>query len=103
MFRRRTSSGGALRRFDGAHTRHTGLTIVQRAEHRQWEITIEHSVTGVTLRRDRYNAIITDNTAARDERLDGFSSYATALQAAYRRIDFILDIRDPAPVWKQAV
>ncbi len=100
MSSRGTSSSGFFRRFDSPHSRHTGLRVVQHEQYRQWEITIEHCITGMTLRRDRYNATIADTAATRDEHLKGFSSRTAALQAAQRRIDFILDIRDPAPIWK---
>ncbi len=93
MFQRSSNSG--FLRFDAAHLSHTGLKVVRQENYRTWEMTLEHCTHGMTVRRHRYNIKITDTEAAREEYLAGFSSQTTALQAARRRIDFILDIRDP--------
>ena len=89
------SAGGSSRRFDAAHRRHSGLKTVQHEEYRDWEISLEHHTTGMTIQRDQYSAKIADTTNAREEYLKGYSSRVSAMQAARRRIDFILDIRDP--------
>ena len=95
MFAHSYSAQDSSRRFDASHRRHSGLKIVQHEAYRTWEIAIEHCTTGTTIRRERYGAKITDTEAAREEYLRGFSSHVSAIQAARRRIDFILDIRNP--------
>jgi hypothetical protein len=49
----------------------------------------------MTLRRDQYHVRIRDERASHDEYLRGFASPLAAVQAAQRRIDFILDIQRP--------
>ena len=95
MFSKRFSADGSSRRFDAAHRPHTGLKIVQHEEYRDWEISLEHHTSGMTIQRDQYSVKIVDTTIAREEYLKGFSSRVSAMQAARHRIDFILDIRDP--------
>lgn len=82
-------------RIDASHRGHTGLKVVQSEMHRTWKVAIEHCVTGLTVRRDRYSARITDTLGEREEYLTGFCSRSSAIQAAQRRVDFILDIQDP--------
>ncbi len=94
MFPRRSSNAG-FHRFDAAHVIHTGLKAVHQEDYRTWEMVLEHCTLGMTLRRDRYSVKISDTTAAREEYLTGFPSRIAAMQAARRRIDFILDIQDP--------
>ncbi len=93
MFQRRPADAGT-RRFDAAHVMHTGLKAVHQESYRAWEMVLEHCMLGTTLRRHRYNVKITDTAAVREEYLTGYASRITALQAARRRIDFLVDIRD---------
>ena len=84
----------ARRRLDQAHP-HTGLLAVGRDEYRSWEIVVEHRKVGMTLQREQFSVTISDTTAPRSEHLSGFHSRLSAVQAAQRRVDFILDIQDP--------
>jgi len=74
---------------------HTGLRIVDETDYRSWKIIVEHVVLGMTLRREQYRLRLVDLRDSREEYLTGFANKVTALEAARRRIDFILDIQRP--------
>jgi hypothetical protein len=63
--------------------------------YRRWEIRVERRAVGMTLHRERFGFRIADPETARVEYVTGFTSRLTAIQAAQRRIDVILDIQDP--------
>lgn len=94
FYHHHTTSRGRLR-FDALPTGHSGLKVVRRESHRDWEIVVEHRSTGSTIRRDQYSARIGELSGRREEYLRGFATPLTALTTARRRIDFICDIRDP--------
>ncbi len=94
MFSRHFPASGFIRR-DAAHLSHSGLKTVHQEDYRTWNMVLEHCTLGMTIRRHRYSVKIYQATTGREEYLTGFSSHLTALQAARRKIDFILDIRDP--------
>jgi hypothetical protein len=84
----------AVHRIDESHRRHTGLQAVGRDEYRDWEIVVEHRKVGMTLKREQFSVTISDTMSSRSEYLRGFASRLSAVQAAQRRIDFIVDIHD---------
>jgi hypothetical protein len=74
---------------------HTGLRVLEETDYRSWKIIVEHVVLGMTLRREQYRLRLVDTHDSREEYLTGFANKVTALEAARRRIDFILDIQRP--------
>jgi hypothetical protein len=82
-------------RFRALHGQHTGLQVLGRETYRRWTLIVEHRQLGVTVRRDQFSVRIEDEQDTGNEYLTGFASRATALQAARRRVDFIMDIQRP--------
>jgi hypothetical protein len=96
----------ALRRVDKSHALHTGLKVVVEETHRAWRILVEHRRVGLTLPRDQFSVRIRDESESQEEYLTGFSTKLSAIEAARKRIDFIVDIRRPRTArryhWRRA-
>jgi hypothetical protein len=78
------------------------LRVIDHQEYRDWELTTEHLVTGFTMRREQFHVRLTHMSDGREEYLRGFASRVQALQAARRRVDFIVEIRDPRTVQQRS-
>ena len=79
----------------GAGQYYSGIQTVLEQEYRDWMLTVECHQVGTTIRRTKFSVRLQAPDASQIERLVGFPSPQRALDAAHRRIDFIIDIQTP--------
>lgn len=74
---------------------HAGVGNVTSEEYLGWTIEVTHRTVGATIRRDQYMVTLRRESPAYEEQLPGFSSKASALAAARKRVDLLSAVRRP--------
>lgn len=89
------SSAVRILRVDHAHDALVRSHATLQLTYRRWDIWVERRAIGLTLPRVRFSVRIVEPETQRGEYLSGFLGCESAVQAAQRRIDAIVDIQDP--------
>jgi len=77
------------------HLARTGVGNVTTELYHGWSIELTHRTVGATIRRDQYTATLRRVSPFHEEQLPGFANKTAALNAAKKRIDFLLAVRRP--------